>query len=119
MKESDRRNIVSVSWSDHLVFGEGDGRLNTIDALQQRMQSWHDELGARIIHWRCTRDRIKGRYQAGKGHRHFYQSRKPKVDWDDFKVVPACARKNGLRAYLYVSLFDEVRQIPTRHIFHR
>ena len=107
MANSAQRNIVSVSWSDHLVFGDGDGRLNTIDALQRRMQSWHDELGAGIIHWRCTRDRIKGRYQAGKGHRHFYQSRKPKVDWDDFKVAPACARENGLRAYLYVSLFDE------------
>ena len=107
MANSEQRNIVSVSWSDHLVFGEGDGRLNNFDALQRRMQCWRDELGAGIIHWRCTRDRIRGRYQAGKGYRHFYQSRKPKMDRDDFKVVPVCARENGLRAFLYVSLFDE------------
>ena len=43
-------NIVSVSWSDHLVFGEGDGRLNSIDALRRRMQSWREELGAGIAH---------------------------------------------------------------------
>ena len=107
MKKSDRRNIVSVSWGDHLAFGEGDGRLNTIDALQRRMQSWREELGAGIIHWRHTRDRIAGKCYAGRGYRHFYQSKKPIIDWNDFKLVPACARENGLRVFLYVSLFDE------------
>jgi hypothetical protein len=100
-------NIVSVSWSDHLIFGEGDGRLDTVDALRRRMQRWRDELGAGAIHWRCTRDRIKGRYYAARGQRHFYQAKKPKIDWDDFRVVPACARENGLKVFLYVSLFDE------------
>ena len=33
MRMSERRNIVSVSWSDHLIFGEGDGKLATIEAL--------------------------------------------------------------------------------------
>ena len=100
-------NIISVSWSDHLIFGEGDGRLNTIDALQRKMKCWRDELGAGIIHWRCTRDRIKGRYYAGRGCRHFFQSKKPRIDWDDFQAVPACARENGLKVFLYVSVFDE------------
>ncbi len=100
-------NIVSVSWSDHLVFGEGDGRLNTIEALRRRMQHWREALGAGIIHWRCTRDRISGRYYAGRGHRHFYRSKKPKIDWNDFKIVPACARENGHKVFLYVTLFDE------------
>jgi hypothetical protein len=100
-------NIVSVSWGDHLAFGEGDGRLNTIDALQRRMQHWRGELGAGIIHWRCTRDRLSGKCYAGRGHRHFYQSKKLKIDWNDFKIVPACAHKNGSKVFLYVSLFDE------------
>jgi hypothetical protein len=30
-------NIVSVSWSDHLVFSEGDGRLHTLDAVNRRV----------------------------------------------------------------------------------
>ena len=39
-------NIVSVSWGDHLSFGEGDGRLDTPEKLRRRMPVWRDELGA-------------------------------------------------------------------------
>jgi hypothetical protein len=54
-------NIVSVSWGDHFVFGEGDGRLDSLPAVRRRMRKWQNELGAGIIHWRCTRDKIKGK----------------------------------------------------------
>ncbi|MBW2409740.1 MAG: hypothetical protein JRF72_08070 [Deltaproteobacteria bacterium] len=107
MQKSDRRNIVSVSWSDHLVFGEGDGRLNTTDALRRRMQRWREELGCSIIHWRCTRNRIGGKCYTGRGYRHYYHSKKLNIDWDDLEIVPACARENGFKVFLYVSLFDE------------
>ena len=107
MKAPERRNIVSVSWSDHLIFGEGDGRLHTIVALDRRIQKWREELNANIIHWRCTRDRIKGRYYQGDGQQHFFKAGKSAVDWDDFKVVPEIAAKLGMQAYLYVTLFDE------------
>ncbi|MGD8800850.1 MAG: hypothetical protein PVJ44_20200 [Desulfobacterales bacterium] len=104
---SEGRNIVSVSWSDHLVFGQGDGKLATIEALKRRMECWQQELNANIIHWRCTRDRIKGRYYQGKGHRHFFKSAKSGVDWNDFKIVPEMAGQQGMQTYLYVTLFDE------------
>jgi hypothetical protein len=107
MRTSERGNIVSVSWSDHLIFGEGDGKLNTRAAVSRRMQIWRAELKAVIIHWRCTRDRIKGRFYAGKGYRHFFRAGKPKIDWDDFKVVPKIARRHEMQVFLYVSLFDE------------
>jgi hypothetical protein len=51
-------NIVSVSWGDHFVFGEGDGRLDSLPAVRRRMRKWQNELGTGIIHWRCTRDKI-------------------------------------------------------------
>ena len=104
---SERRNTISVSWGDHLIFGEGDGRLGSSETLVQRMERWKKELNAGIIHWRCTRDRIKGQYYAGKGYQHFYRAATPKVDWDDFKVVPEIAHKRGMQVFLYVSLFDE------------
>ena len=107
MRTSEQRNIVNVSWSDHLIFGEGDGRLNTVAALDNQMQKWRKELKANIIHWRCTRDRIKGRYYQGRGHQHFFKAGKSEVDWDDFKVVPELAHKHGMQAFLYVTLFDE------------
>jgi hypothetical protein len=34
----EQQNIVSVSWGDHLTFGEGDGRLATVEDLQRRME---------------------------------------------------------------------------------
>ena len=55
-------NIVSVSWGDHLIFGEGDGRLNSTAAIRRRMQKWQSELGADTIHWRITRSKINGHY---------------------------------------------------------
>ena len=91
MRTSERGNIVSVSWSDHLIFGEGDGRLHSLAALSRRIQKWRDELNAGIIHWRFTRDRIKGRYYNANRHRHFFKAAKSVIDWDDFKLVPELA----------------------------
>jgi hypothetical protein len=102
-----KRNIASVSWSDHLIFGEGDGKLATIDALTRRMQCWKQELNVGTIHWRCTRDRIKGRFYEGSGHQHFFRAAKPEVDWDDFEVIPEITHQLGVQVFLYVSLFDE------------
>ena len=107
MKPFEPSNIVSVSWSDHLIFGEGDGRLHTIAALGRRMQKLREELNAGIIHWRCTRDRIKGRFYSANGYKHFFKTAKSGVDWDDFKVAPEKAHCLGMQVQLYVSLFDE------------
>jgi hypothetical protein len=107
MRMSEGRNIVSVSWSDHLIFGEGDGKLATIEALTRRMECWKQELNAGIIHWRCTRDRIRGRFFRGRGHQHFFRSGKSDVDWDDFEVMPEIAHAQGIQVFLYASVFDE------------
>ncbi len=107
MNPAKNRNIVSVSWGDHLIFGEGDGRLDTIPALRRRMRGWKSDLGAQFIHWRCTRDRINGRFFQGRGHRHFYQSRRQAIKWDDFKEAPECAHDLDMKIFLYVALFDE------------
>jgi hypothetical protein len=99
--------MVSVSWSDHLIFGEGDGKLDTVAALTRRMQCWSRELNAACVLWRCSRDRIKGRYYHGHGHQHFFKAAKSGVDWNDFEVVPEIAGKFGMQAFLYMSVFDE------------
>ena len=58
-------NIVSVSWGDHLSFGDGDGRLDTPEKLQRRLPVWRDELGAGALHWRMLRSRIPGNVRRG------------------------------------------------------
>jgi len=100
-------NIVSVSWGDHLTFGEGDGRLATLGALQRRMERWRDDLGAAIVHWRIIRAYIKGHYYAAKGLQHPFRAQDRGLGWSFFEVVPKFAHGMGMKAYLYVSLFDE------------
>lgn len=100
-------NIVSVSWGDHLSFGEGDGRLDTPDKLRRRLPVWRDELGARALHWRALRARVPGTYSAAPGYRHPSETAASRVGWDDFEVVPAMAREAGLSPWLYVTVWDE------------
>lgn|GEM_PF-831977 len=107
MEELKNPNIVSVSWGDHLIFGEGDGRLAKPKAVRRRMRRWKTELAAGIIHWQATRDIIKGKFSRGRGYRHFFLSRKKTVDWDAFSEVPKYAHDLGLKVLLYVALFDE------------
>jgi hypothetical protein len=98
-------HIASVSWGDHLAFGEGDGRLATPDAVARRMARWRSELGATALHWRVFRRRIPGRFEAAPGHVH--PSQAPDITWSELDTVPALAREAGLRSWLYVSVFDE------------
>lgn len=109
-------NIASVSWGDHLVFGEDDGRLTSPDALKRRMKRWRDDLGVKIIHWRHLRTHIKGHFHAAKGRKHPLFTQSKKVIWKDFEIVPNLAHQFGLKAYLYVSLFDEGWPLPPKKV---
>ena len=108
------RNIASVSWGDHLTFGEGDGRLSTPDAVKRRMERWQEDLGVSAIHWRLFRKHLKGRFQVASGHRH--PSQIQMVDWDDLVIIPTLAKEVGLKSYLYVSLLDEGWPLPPKKV---
>lgn len=99
-------NIISVSWGDHLAFGEADGRLHTPKSLRHRIEAWKSELGAGIICWRELRSRQNGYVFAGDETRP-KQVSTPPVEWDDFAEVCSAAHTHELQAYLYVTLFDE------------
>lgn len=107
MNNSEFGNIVSVSWTDHLVFGKNDGKLDTPGALDRRMISWRNDLGAKKIHWRLLRTHITGRFRSAPGHKHSVLINSQKIKWNDLDLVPIMAHNNGLKAYLYVSIFDE------------
>jgi len=108
-KLKNNRNIVSVSWGDHLVeLRKDDGRLSTPESLQRRMRSWYDELGATTLHWRQIRSYIMfGRFFSESNLKHPLEKIKNDLAWDDFEVVPKLAHENGMKVNLYVSLFDE------------
>jgi hypothetical protein len=108
-------NIASVSWPDALVFGEGDGRLLTPDAVARRMDVWREELGATTLHWREVRTRhTQARTYAAADNPRPHQRIIEAIDWDDFAVVPRLAHERGMRAELYVSVLDEGRPLLSK-----
>ena len=93
---------------NHLVFGEGDGKLLTPEVLNRRMKYWRNKLGAIALHWRRMRTRIKyGFFFAEDGQKQPLEKINDNLEWDDFEIVPKLAHENGMKANLYVSLFDE------------
>ena len=112
-------NIASVSWADHLTFGEGDGRLDTPAKVARRMRAWRDELGAGALHWRLLRVRIPGRFFAARGYHHPSLTAAADLDWDDLATIPDLAHDAGLQAWLYVSLFDEGWPLAPRKVRER
>jgi hypothetical protein len=71
------------------------------------MERWKDDLNAVTVHWRLTRTHIKGYYYAARGRRHPLRDQDRNLGWNFFQVVPHLAHSLGMKAYLYVSLFDE------------
>jgi hypothetical protein len=105
-------NIVSVSWGDHLSFGEGDGKLDAPEKLHRRLLVWR----AGALHWRMLRSRIPGTYSAAPGYRHPSETAAGGLDWDDLKIVPVMARDAGLSPWLYVTVFDEGWPLAPEHV---
>jgi hypothetical protein len=109
-----RYAIASASWPDHLVFGEGDGKLDTPDGLARRMELWRRELGVATVHWREVRTRARhSHYYASPDNSRTQERKIASIDWDDFEVVPRIAHRLGMAAQLYISLLDDGRPLPT------
>ena len=105
--------MMSVSWGDHLLFGEGHGRLASPEDVDRRMECWRDELNASIILWREERTTMQGHFYAARGHHPFPEKQ---ITWDDFQAVTEICHKKGVKAYLYVTLFDEGKPLPREAI---
>jgi hypothetical protein len=88
---------VSVSWGDHLSFGDGDGRLDTPDNCSVVCRCGAMSLVPGSVHWRMLRSRIAGTYSGAPGYRHPSDTAAKTLDWDDFAIVPAMAREEGSR----------------------
>ncbi len=104
------RNIVSVSWGDHLKFGDGDGQLLSLDAVARRMRAWKSELDAGQVLWRTINQaprRTQKARDAAPPTKPF-----PDVTWDELQLAPQLAHDAGLEAYLYVTIFDEGWPLP-------
>ena len=107
-------NVVSVSWGDHLVFGEGVGRLATPDDLARRLPAWRNELGADSMHWRENGSyEHLGRLHVARGHGTRIEQDMA-VSWDEVGVMSAHARAAGISPWLYVAPLSEGWPLPPR-----
>ena len=117
-------NIVSVSWGDHLAFGDDEGRLDTPEKLSRGIADWQQEFGASKILWRDQRI-----------HRSHYlrfeaPGTEPRPTWDvpmdEFQVLIEEAHAQNAKVYLYIDMFDEgwplappeVRAVSYHNRFH-
>jgi len=106
--------VASASWPDHLVFGEEDGRLDTLDALERRFAAWREVFGTEIVHWREVRTRRDlSHYYASTDNPRTQEKKIHSIEWDDLEVVPQVAHSLGMKAQLYVSVLDDGRGLPT------
>lgn len=118
-------NIASVSWGDHLVFGEGDGRLDSPESVQRRMLRWREDLGVEMVHWRVPHAMLAGRYQRAEEHGKSLETQ-ARIEWNFARLVPEWCHRVGLKAYLYLSVFDEgwplapkkVREVSYHNAMH-
>ena len=105
--------VASASWPDHLVFGEGDGKLDTVDAVKRRFSAWRELHGTEIVHWRELRTRRDlSHYYASADNPRAQETKVRSIGWDDLEVIPRIAHENGMKAQLYVSVLDDGRGLP-------
>jgi len=111
-----QKNIANCSWGDHLTFGDGDGKLHSVDSLERRMDVWQTQLGADTVHWRQGRTGHDDTYQAAPGYGRKKNELYPPITWDDFEVVPKLAHERGMQAYAYMSLLDHGKPLPPKAV---
>ena len=106
----DLRNLVSVSWGDHLEWGRGAARLASANDIRSCVAAWRDELDAGAILWRehrTFRDLSRFFTEPGVSSRTPSTGREPVEVEDEHAVVVEAAHAAGMQAYVYTTLFDE------------
>ncbi len=96
------------------MFGDGDGKLETPEALERRMEQWQERLGVSTVFWREKRTTAAFHFSAASGYRTHHFKKTP--GWDDFDTVPRICHRAGVKAYLYVTLFDEGWALPPKKV---
>ena len=104
--EQSHSNMVSVSWGDHLDFGDEAGRLDTPEKLGRGIAAWQDQFEAGTILWRDERLH-RQHYEVFQGSGPIPDSRQTAPIMDEFQALIEQAHPRGVQVYLYVDMFDE------------
>ena len=99
------RTIASVSWGDHIEWGEGSARLGSFDDMARSVERWVARDGTDRIHFR--ENRYYTRY--GRATRH-----DPRGDtwlrptFDESAAILEAGHAAGLPVHLYATIYDDL-----------
>ncbi|MBM3477525.1 MAG: hypothetical protein FJX75_30005, partial [Armatimonadetes bacterium] len=102
-------NAVNVSWGDHIVVGEGLGKLDTPEKIAGAMDEWQRLTEARTIYWRVS-DWYIGEYmecRPGGFPRYFEEVARIRAAFDPLACAVEAAHQRGMRIYAYHTIYDE------------
>ena len=93
--------------------------MDSPEKIQTRLKIWKRKFKADKIYWRHFRTDLEGKFYVAKGYKNLYKEIISNIKWDDFEIVPDIFHSNGVKAYLYVSLFDEGCPLPSKRVRKR
>jgi hypothetical protein len=99
-------NIASVSWGDHVEWGDGSARLASADDIARSVDRWVERDGAGRIHFR-EHDYYRrfGRTLHERPRDEAFQAR---GGFDENAEIVRRGHEAGLPVYLYLTIFDEL-----------
>ena len=103
------RNIMSVSWGDHLEAWDGDDAMDQPDKILRCAERWQTEFGAGAIYWREMRSWSKFRIgftPPGAPPRKVFDDYERK-GYDEHELITTQVKEMGYKVYMYATMFDE------------
>ena len=104
-----KRNIMSVSWGDHLEAWDGDDALDQPGKILRCAERWRSEFGAGAIYWREMRSWSKFRIcfsAPGAPPRRLFDDYERK-GYDEHELITTQLKEMGYKVYMYTTMFDE------------
>ena len=103
------RNIMSVSWGDHLEAWDGDDALDRPNRILRCAERWRREFGAGTIYWREMMSWSKFRIcftAPGAPPRRVFEDYERK-GYDEHELITTKLKEMGYKVYMYATMFDE------------
>lgn len=102
-------NGINVSWGDHIVIFQGDGKLDTPERIEKAVEDWHTRRNVTEVYWRVS-DWFIDRYavhRQGSFPKYFDEVRRIYAAFDPADAAIKAAHARGMRVYAYHTILDE------------
>ena len=106
--EPEKFNAINVSWGDHIVIFEGEGRLDTDEKIGRAIKRWREEFGIRHVYWRISFKIIHTYMIRAEGTATKYYDALSEIEarLDAAAAAVRHAHAHGLKVFMYLTIFD-------------